>query len=75
MAYRKPPRFCIICGADAREGARISYRGKCASCGEKRAIEAVESMVSGEGPIAERYRAAWIEGTLRYVQSVIDGAE
>jgi hypothetical protein len=50
--------FCTGCGKPREAGERFSARGRCASCGEGRAIANARELRAHSGPAFERWRRA-----------------
>jgi len=48
---------CEDCGGYARDVGRISLRGLCAACGDRRNVEAREQLQARSGPAWDRYVA------------------
>ena len=64
MTYR-PRRKCVICGISRSGEVHLSRTGKCATCGEFTAIDAIVQMRARNGIVYDKYKDRIAEYVLR----------
>lgn len=55
MASKKP-LHCRVCGEHERDVGYISWRGKCAGCGNRRVLENFDQLRNHDGPWFDHWR-------------------
>jgi hypothetical protein len=50
------PHFCKVCGGHDSEVGYVSWRGKCAVCGNQRVLENFDQLRNHDGPWFDHWR-------------------